>query len=148
MFGRRRGDSSDNAASFIYISVFPDPVTPSSSTAFFSLNASHISPYALSCSPLSTIPGSPRAPEVSLAPGALGLEVFGERLMVFHSHETPARRGRVASLVAERPDGKSYIVLGTRSALFLPHHELGLIMIFHKFAYCLFFSSTSFARFR
>ena len=56
-------------------------------------------------------------------------KVFGERLMVFHSHETPARRGRVASLVAERPDGKSYIVLGTRSALFLPHHELGLIII-------------------
>ena len=56
-------------------------------------------------------------------------KVFGERLMVFHSHETQARRGRVASLVAERPDGKSYIVLGTRSALFLPHHELGLIII-------------------
>ena len=34
-------------------------------------------------------------------------KVFGERLMVFHSHETQARRGRVASLVAERPDGKS-----------------------------------------
>lgn len=56
-------------------------------------------------------------------------KVFGERLLVFHSHETQARRGRVASLVAERPDGKSYIVLGTRSALFLPHHELGLIII-------------------
>ena len=56
-------------------------------------------------------------------------KVFGERLMVFHSHETQARRGRVASLVSERPDGKSYIVLGTRSALFLPHHELGLIII-------------------
>ena len=56
-------------------------------------------------------------------------KVFGERLMVFHSHETQARRGRVASLVAERPDGKSYIVLGTRSSLFLPHRNLGLIIV-------------------
>ena len=55
--------------------------------------------------------------------------VFGERLMVFHSHESNVQRGRVASLVAERPDGKSYIVLGTRSSLFLPHHELGLIIV-------------------
>jgi len=54
--------------------------------------------------------------------------VFGERLMVFHSHETVASRGDVASRIASHGNG-NYIVLGTRSALFLPHHDLGLIII-------------------
>jgi len=53
-------------------------------------------------------------------------EVFGERLLVFHSHETVARRGAVASHISQE---SGYIVLGTRSALFLPHHDLGLIIV-------------------
>ncbi|MBQ0045073.1 MAG: primosomal protein N' [Bacteroidales bacterium] len=59
-------------------------------------------------------------------------KVFGDRMMVFHSHESVASRGEVASRIAENDvlrDSKGYIVLGTRSALFLPHHDLGLIII-------------------
>jgi len=62
-------------------------------------------------------------------------KTFGESLLVFHSHETTASRGAVASRIArtgytdETSEGRNYIVLGTRSALFLPHHDLGLIIV-------------------
>lgn len=52
--------------------------------------------------------------------------IFGSRLLIFHSHETLARRGYAAAKTVE--DG-GYIVLGTRSALFLPHRNLGLIIV-------------------
>jgi len=52
--------------------------------------------------------------------------VFGESLLVFHSAETPVRRREVADIL--RGD-KPYVVLGTRSALFLPHRNLGLIIV-------------------
>lgn len=45
---------------------------------------------------------------------------------VFHSGVTAARRSQVASFVRTTDD---YLVLGTRSALFLPHHNLGLIIV-------------------
>ena len=45
---------------------------------------------------------------------------------VFHSGVTAARRNQVASSVRT---SDSYLVLGTRSALFLPHHNLGLIIV-------------------
>lgn len=80
---------------------------------------------------------------------------FGDRLMVFHSHETAARKGEVASRIARIGDAMEeadsakrqgeakageakageakaqggYIVLGTRSSLFLPHKNLGLIIV-------------------
>lgn len=50
---------------------------------------------------------------------------FGEELLVFHSAETAARRQEVAARVRKG----SYIVLGTRSALFLPHRDLGLVIV-------------------
>lgn len=53
-------------------------------------------------------------------------EHFNERLMVFHSAETAASRRATAEAIRS---GKGYIVLGTRSALFLPHHDLGLIVV-------------------
>ena len=53
-------------------------------------------------------------------------EVFGARLMAFHSGETMARRRDTADRV-RTADG--YIVLGTRSSIFLPHHNLGLIIV-------------------
>ncbi|MCQ2143529.1 MAG: primosomal protein N', partial [Bacteroidales bacterium] len=52
--------------------------------------------------------------------------VFGDRLLIFHSHETAARRGYAAAKTAENG---GYVVLGTRSALFLPHRNLGLIIV-------------------
>ena len=47
-------------------------------------------------------------------------------VLVFHSGVSAARRSQVASCV--RKPGQ-YLVLGTRSALFLPHHNLGLIIV-------------------
>ena len=47
-------------------------------------------------------------------------------VQVFHSGVSAARRSQVASNV--RKSGR-YLVLGTRSALFLPHHNLGLIIV-------------------
>ncbi len=47
-------------------------------------------------------------------------------VQVFHSGVSAARRSQVASYV--RKSGQ-YLVLGTRSALFLPHHNLGLIIV-------------------
>ncbi len=71
--------------------------------------------------------------------------VFGDLLLVFHSGETPARKQAVVSAIrdgnpkTETPDNtfadgtakshERYIVLGTRSAVFLPHHDLGLIVV-------------------
>ena len=54
-------------------------------------------------------------------------EHFGERLLVFHSGESAASRRNTADLIRNSTSG--YIVLGTRSSLFLPHHGLGLIII-------------------
>ena len=47
-------------------------------------------------------------------------------VQVFHSGVSAARRAQVASRI--RKSGP-YLVLGTRSALFLPHHNLGLIIV-------------------
>lgn len=47
-------------------------------------------------------------------------------VQVFHSGESAARRRNVATRVRE---AGPYLVLGTRSALFLPHHGLGLIIV-------------------
>ncbi len=54
-------------------------------------------------------------------------EYFGERLMVFHSGESAAGRRNTAETI--RSGKGNYIVLGTRSSLFLPHHDLGLIIV-------------------
>ena len=47
-------------------------------------------------------------------------------VQVFHSGVTAARRAQVAMHVRY---SSAYFVLGTRSALFLPHHNLGLIIV-------------------
>ena len=52
--------------------------------------------------------------------------VFGARLLTFHSHETQFRRREVA---AEVRKGGGRVVLGTRSALFLPFSSLGLVVV-------------------
>ncbi len=52
---------------------------------------------------------------------------FGERLLIFHSGETAAGRRKTAESVRSM-DGP-YIVLGTRSSVFLPHHDLGLVIV-------------------
>ena len=54
-------------------------------------------------------------------------EHFGERLLVFHSGESAVSRRNTAEAIRMASSG--YIVLGTRSSLFLPHHDLGLIVV-------------------
>lgn len=54
---------------------------------------------------------------------------FGNTLLVFHSHESVSKRGEAASKISLSGPSHPYIVLGTRSALFLPHHDLGLIIV-------------------
>ena len=55
---------------------------------------------------------------------------FGERLVVFHSGESAASRRNAAETLRESAKtGEGYIVLGTRSSLFLPHNGLGLIIV-------------------
>ncbi len=55
---------------------------------------------------------------------------FSDRLLTFHSGKTAANRRNTAekirSLVGK---DENYIVLGTRSSIFLPHHNLGLIIV-------------------
>ena len=58
-------------------------------------------------------------------------ETFPE-LLVFHSGETMSRKREVATVLrhaGEPAKGKGYVVLGTRSAIFLPHKDLGLVIV-------------------
>ena len=55
---------------------------------------------------------------------------FGDRLLTFHSGESAASRRNTAETIREAcPEKGGYILLGTRSSLFLPHHDLGLIIV-------------------
>lgn len=56
---------------------------------------------------------------------------FGEKLMTFHSALSAARKREIASMTrsSDKGSGARYIILGTRSSLFLPHRNLGLIII-------------------
>ena len=51
---------------------------------------------------------------------------FGGNMLIYHSGQTAARKRYVAFEIGSR---KTYVVLGTRSAIFLPHNNLGLIVI-------------------
>ena len=57
-------------------------------------------------------------------------EHFEDRLLIFHSGETAAAKRNMAEIIRTQ-QGKTgnYILLGTRSSLFLPHHNLGLIIV-------------------
>lgn len=56
--------------------------------------------------------------------------VFGDQLIVWGSDVTPSRRR--AAVRSIRSQQEAYIVLGTRSSLFLPHHHLGLIVVMQE----------------
>lgn len=58
-------------------------------------------------------------------------KVFGPRLLVFHSRLTaPQKKAVFDTLASASSSGKEqYIVLGTRSALFLPSPNLGLVIV-------------------
>ena len=55
---------------------------------------------------------------------------FNERLLVYHSGESAASRRNTAEAIRMASNGgNGYIVLGTRSSIFLPHNNLGLIIV-------------------
>ena len=51
---------------------------------------------------------------------------FGDLLLVHHSQMTRPAQRRISDAVRS---GKPYILVGTRSAIFLPHRDLGLIIV-------------------
>ena len=55
---------------------------------------------------------------------------LGDRLLVFHSGKTAAEKRNTAEAIRScTKSGCNYVILGTRSALFLPHNGLGLIVV-------------------
>ncbi len=57
-------------------------------------------------------------------------EHFEDRLLIFHSGETAAAKRNIAEIIRSQHGSEgNYILLGTRSSLFLPHHDLGLIIV-------------------
>jgi len=67
-------------------------------------------------------------PEIALTPEWLGRfeRRFGVRPAVWHSDMKPVARRRAWRAIAE---GEARVVVGARSALFLPYPELGLIIV-------------------
>ena len=68
-------------------------------------------------------------PEISLSKRlqASLREAFGDDLLVFHSAETAGNRREVATIL--RRGDRPRLVLGTRSAIFLPFRNLGLVIV-------------------
>ena len=54
---------------------------------------------------------------------------FGERLLLFHSKVTAAQKHFVHSVVLKAGGNSPVVVLGTRSSLFLPFAQLGLVIV-------------------
>lgn len=54
---------------------------------------------------------------------------FGERLLLFHSKVTAAQKHFVHSVVLQAEGNSPVVVLGTRSSLFLPFAQLGLVIV-------------------
>jgi primosomal protein N' (replication factor Y) len=55
--------------------------------------------------------------------------VFGNKVGVYHSKFSDAERVEIYQKVAENSDSKLQIILGARSAIFLPYSNLGLIVV-------------------
>ncbi len=68
-------------------------------------------------------------PEITLSKRlqAVLTEAFGDAVLVFHSAETAGNRREVATVL--RRNDRPRLVLGTRSALFLPFKDLGLVIV-------------------
>lgn len=57
-------------------------------------------------------------------------EIFSDRLLTFHSGESAVSRRNSAEIIRNMtPEKGGYVALCTRSGLFLPHHDLGLIIV-------------------
>ena len=56
--------------------------------------------------------------------------IFSDRLLTFHSGESAASKRNSAEIIRNMTPGKGgYVALCTRSGIFLPHHDLGLIIV-------------------
>jgi len=68
-------------------------------------------------------------PEIAMSQQLQGriAKVFGERLLVFHSRQSAAQRKRIYDTLSTSQE--PHLVLGTRSAIFLPFKELGLVIV-------------------
>lgn len=68
-------------------------------------------------------------PEISLSKRlqAMLRESFGDSVLIFHSAESAGNRREVATVL--RRNDRPVLVLGTRSALFLPFRNLGLVIV-------------------
>ena len=53
--------------------------------------------------------------------------VFGDKLLIWHSRQTPAVRKDIYDKIVSSEE--PYIMLGTRSALLLPHGDIGLVVV-------------------
>ena len=69
-------------------------------------------------------------PEISLTPQIMRRlqEYFGDMIRLFHSKFSIQERAEVWKNILKKSD-RSQIIIGTRSALFLPFQELGLIIV-------------------
>lgn len=56
-------------------------------------------------------------------------KVFGERVLSFHSKQTAAEKSRIHNILQQQSTNAATVILGTRSALFLPYNNLGLIVV-------------------
>jgi primosomal protein N' (replication factor Y) len=70
-------------------------------------------------------------------------KVFGERLLTFHSKQTAAEKARIHKILVHnatqgsegeapgncREENSAVVVLGTRSSLFLPYSNMGLVIV-------------------
>ena len=67
-------------------------------------------------------------PEISLAESLRKEleEVFGKMLLVHHSGASAVRRRKISDHVRS---GEPYVVLGTRSSIFLPFCDLGIVLV-------------------
>ena len=54
-------------------------------------------------------------------------KIFGNTLLTFHSKQTVAQKKNVFSKLNDSQN--PYIVLGTRSSVFLPHNNIGLVIV-------------------
>lgn len=55
---------------------------------------------------------------------------FADSLLTFHSGETIVHRSEAAEIIRQEGNSrKPYIMLGTRSSIFLPHNNLGLVIV-------------------
>jgi primosomal protein N' (replication factor Y) len=56
-------------------------------------------------------------------------QVFGDRVVVYHSRFTQVKRLKVWNRVLAGPEGHGQLILGVRSSVFLPFRDLSLVIV-------------------